>query len=75
LDDEEYRRRMGRELPAESAQRRHETELLQFRRMQFVRKAVNVGGQTLNPRREFPLLPANLPTLRVRALAKHLQLN
>ena len=64
-----------REFLAESAHRRHEAELLEFRWMQLVRKPVNLRGQSLHLRREFLHPPADLPTLRRRALAKHLQLD
>ncbi len=64
-----------RELLAESAHRCHQAELLQFRRMQLVRKSVNFGRQSLHLRREFLHPRADLPALRGRVLAKHFQLD
>ncbi len=51
------------EFLAKSLHRRHKTELLQFGRMQFMRKPVNFGRQSLHLRGEFLHPFANLSAL------------
>jgi len=65
----------SRELLAESAHRCDKAELLQFGRMELVRKPVNFRRQSLHLGREFLHPRADLPALPRRTLAEHLQLN